>query len=113
MWTNEKKEELKALCYEGKMSNSELAKLFGVPVTEIYAKRSAWGITREMCLAAKVQGLLPGKRTVEDINAEIKAEIKKVEAACRGAAKKVDRCLDRIKELVAEPDGAGGQDMKS
>ena len=98
MWTNEKKEELKALCYEGKMTNAELAKLFGVPVTEIYAKRSAWGITREKCLAAKVQGLLSGKRTVEDIN----AEIKKVEAACRGAEKKVDRCLDRIKELVAE-----------
>lgn len=48
IWTKEKTAELIALCREGK-SNSYLAKYFGVPVTQIYAKRSQLGITIDKC----------------------------------------------------------------
>jgi hypothetical protein len=43
-WTNEQIEDLKALCLDG-TKNSEIAEYFGVPVTEIHAKRSQLGIT--------------------------------------------------------------------
>jgi hypothetical protein len=47
-WTGDKLGELKRLCLEGK-SNSELAAHFGVPVTQIYEKRSKLGITISKC----------------------------------------------------------------
>lgn len=48
IWAKEKTAELIALCREGK-SNAFLAKHFGVPVTQIYAKRSQLGITIDKC----------------------------------------------------------------
>lgn len=50
-WSNEQIEELKALCMAG-TPNQKLAERFGVPLTEIHAKRSQLGITIPKCKAA-------------------------------------------------------------
>jgi len=47
-WSKEQLKELKELCYKN-TPNAELAAHFGVPLAEIYAKRSQLGITRAKC----------------------------------------------------------------
>ncbi len=70
-WTNEQVDHLKELCYEG-VSNADLAKEFGVAVTDIYAKRSALGITRAKCAVGK-----PARRSGMN-KAKIIAELKQI-----------------------------------
>lgn len=93
-----KNEEMKRLCIEGNMSNKDLAKHFKVPVTEIYAWRSRHGLTINKCSAIREGKIKPGKRTPE----EIRAEIKKVEKAKADAYKKFCRAEDRLEELYGE-----------
>lgn len=52
-WPPEKRDELTRLCMAGEMSNKELSTHFDLPVAEIYAARSALGITIDKCKAAR------------------------------------------------------------
>lgn len=61
IWTKEQKAELASLCMAG-TSNKDLAAHFSVPVTEIYAKRSQWELTRDKCAAA-IQSAAPVVKT--------------------------------------------------
>lgn len=97
-WPKEKRDELTKLCVEGKMSNKELATHFDMAVADIYAARSALGITIDKCKAIKEGKVVPGKRSAEDI----KTEIKKVEKSLQQALIKVCRADDRLAELVRE-----------
>ncbi|MEG1165764.1 MAG: hypothetical protein RSD68_05065 [Oscillospiraceae bacterium] len=47
-WTKEKIEKLQGMCFAG-TSNADMAREFGVPVTQIYAKRSQLGLTIDKC----------------------------------------------------------------
>lgn len=92
-WTNEQVERLKEMCYAG-TGNTELAKHFAVPATEIHAKRSALGITIDKCKAGR-----PSKQQTES---DILDEIRKVCKARLEAKKKIERCDARIAELEKE-----------
>lgn len=91
-------EEMKKLCIEGEMTNKELAEHFGVDVAEIYGWRSRHGMTINKCAAIRDGQVSIGKRTTE----EIAAEILKVEKVRKNAAKKVRRAMDRLEELHRE-----------
>jgi hypothetical protein len=60
-WSKEQLKELKELCYKN-TPNAALAAHFGVPPTEIYAKRSQLGITRAKC-ADKTGAVQPDTAT--------------------------------------------------
>lgn len=92
-WTNEQVEKLKQMCYAG-TSNAELAKEFGVPLTEVHAKRSALGITRAKCAA--------GQPTEQRAAEAIEAEILKVRKLRKDAEHKIRRADDRLSELYNE-----------
>lgn len=52
-WTPEQVKELEDLCFAG-ASNAKMAEHFGIPVTEIHAKRSQLGITIPKIKAMKI-----------------------------------------------------------
>jgi hypothetical protein len=54
-WSEEKVNQLKNLAYSGK-SNVEISKELGVPISEVYAKRSHLGITIDKVKAAQADG---------------------------------------------------------
>lgn len=56
-WTDNRVTELRQMCMDEK-SNADMAKHFGVPVTEIHAKRSQLGITMPKVAAMKGKPLL-------------------------------------------------------
>lgn len=94
-WTDGLKEQLKELAFAEK-SNKEIAEIMDIPLKDVHAGRSRFGIT-----IAKVKALKekkPASRTKE----YIKNEIKKVREAREAAYKKIRRCNDRIEELYDE-----------
>jgi bacterioferritin-associated ferredoxin len=91
-------EKLRELCVEGKLTNGQLAKEFGVTAEEIYAWRSRHGLTISKCQAIREGKVSTGKRSAE----EIRTEIKKVEGVKSDAAKRVKRAQDRLTELAKE-----------
>lgn len=98
-WTDGLKEQLKELAFAEK-SNKEIAEIMDIPLKEVHAGRSRFGIT-----IAKVKALKekkPATRTKEGI----KIEIQKVRTAREAAYKKIKRCNDRIEELYNEIAGS-------
>lgn len=93
-----KDEEMRRLCIAGEMSNKELAEHFEAPIKKIHAWRSSHGLTINKCAAIREGKIKPGKRTV----AEIEAEIRKVEKVQKDAEKKFVRASDRLAELNKE-----------
>jgi len=55
-WSKAQIEELRTMCFEG-TKNSAIAEHFGVPVSEIHAKRSQLGITIPKVAAAKSEAV--------------------------------------------------------
>lgn len=92
-------EKLKVLCMNG-YSNKDIAKELDCSLSDVYARRSALGITIEKC---KAGALNQGKRSAD----EIKAEIKKVERAKADTYKHFCRAEDRLEELHKELEEAG------
>lgn len=88
-------EKLKELCIDGEMTNGQLAKHFGVDVTEIYAWRSRNGLTIAKCKAIR-------DGTTERTEESIKVEIGKVKKALADARRKCRRAEDRLAELERE-----------
>lgn len=91
-WTDGLKEQLKELAFAEK-SNKEIAEIMDIPLAEVHAGRSRFGITIAKVKAMKEEG--QKTRTQEDI----KAEMKKVQKAKRDAQKKIKRCENRLDEL--------------
>jgi len=71
-WSNEQTAELRAMCMNGS-SNAEMATTFCVPVTEIYAARSRFGITREKI--AQLKSAKPAVRKPAIENPSFKAAV--------------------------------------
>ncbi|HZK02178.1 MAG TPA: hypothetical protein VFC96_04865 [Anaerovoracaceae bacterium] len=94
-WTDGLKDQLTKLAFAEK-SNKEIAKIMDIPLKEVWAGRSRFGITIAKVKAMKESE--PTPRTQEII----KAEIKKVQQAKRNAQKKIKRCDDRLEELNKE-----------
>lgn len=57
-WSDEQTAKLRELCF-AEVPNAEIAKQFGVPVTEVHSKRSQLGITIPKVKAAKGQASRP------------------------------------------------------
>ncbi len=91
-WTDELKVQLRELAFAEK-SNKEIAEIMDIPLKDVHAGRSRFGITIAKVKAMKEKG--QQTRTQEDI----KAEIKKVQKAKRDAQKKIKRCENRLDEL--------------
>lgn len=91
-WTDGLKEQLKELAFAEK-SNKEIAEIMDIPLTDVHAGRSRYGLT--IAKVKELKGKVPRTRTQEDI----KAEIKKVQKAKRDAQKKIKRCENRLDEL--------------
>lgn len=94
-WTEGLKKQLKELAFAEK-SNKEIAEIMDIPLTDVHAGRSRFGIT--IAKVKKMKEEKPAARTKEDI----KAEIKKVERAKKDAQKKIKRCENRLDELKEE-----------
>jgi len=62
-WTDAQIAQLKSLCFD-EVSNSEIAEYFGVPATEIHAKRSQLGITIPKVKAAKEQAVAEAEKVM-------------------------------------------------
>lgn len=94
-WTPEQTEELKEYCMAG-LSNAAIAEHFGVPITEIYAKRSALGIT-----VPKVKAM-QGKPALI-VNQEFEAAVQEMDQHIVSKAEFVDKLEDLLRaagELV-------------
>lgn len=91
-------EKLRELCIEGKLTNGELAKEFGVTPEEIYAWRSRNGLTIAKCQAIREGTATNGKRSPHEILDEIR-KVRKVKA---DAQKKYCRAEDRLTVLEKE-----------
>ena len=94
-WTDGLKEQLKEFAFAEK-SNKEIAEIMDIPLKEVHAGRSRFGITIAKVKAMKEKE--PATRTKEDIE----NEIKKVKEARRAAYKKIKRCDERLKVLEKE-----------
>lgn len=94
-WTKELEIQLRILAFEEK-SNKEISEIMNIPLEDVYAGRSRFGITIAKVNAAKENG--PAKRTTE----VIEDEIKKVQKARSEAYKKIKRCDERLAVLEAE-----------
>ena len=94
-WTPIQVEALKELCMAG-LSNATIAEHFGVPVTEIHAKRSALGITIPKVKA--MQGKAP-----LIVNQELEAAVQEMDQRIVSKAEFVDKLEDLLRaagELV-------------
>jgi hypothetical protein len=102
--SNEQELRLREMCFERK-SNKEIATELGIELTDVFAARSRLGITIPKVEAILAQGedepidyQVKTKITEE----EIQREIEKVLKAKVDACKKVNRCDERIAELLIE-----------
>lgn len=87
-WTDNQVAELRQMCMEEK-SNADMAVHFGVPVTEIHAKRSQLGITMPKVAAMKGK---PAMLTVEPV---FEAAVQEAEAG------HVELTPEQAKKLLA------------
>jgi pyruvate/2-oxoglutarate dehydrogenase complex dihydrolipoamide acyltransferase (E2) component len=108
-------------------SNKEIAQELGIELKDVHAARSRLGITIPKVKAAKEKGVQPVSRSKEAIEFEIfkvqkaakekgvqpvsrskeaiEFEIFKVQKARTEAFKKVERCNERIDQLIKELEG--------
>lgn len=93
-------EKLRELCMAG-TSNKDIAIALGCKVEEVYARRSALGITIPKCKQVGQTSIRTDQRT----SIEIENEIRKVEKARSAAILKTKRCDDRLAELQRELHG--------
>lgn len=94
-WTKEQTKKLKELAFDGK-SNKDIAAALGRPVTDIYAKRSALGITR-----AKVAASSNGSQ-----------KLVKTQQTSHPATKKVAKKTCSFLELLEQTLRAAGEKVK-
>ena len=95
-WNEENTKKLKDLCMAG-VSNADMAKQFNCPVVEIHALRSKLGLT-----IPKVKAMKEIVGNSERAAVEIRGEIKLVLQAQKNAQHKLQRCSNRLEELVKE-----------
>lgn len=88
-WTDGLKEQLKELAFAEK-SNKEIAEIMDIPLKDVHAGRSRFGLT--IAKVKEMKEKKPATRTKEDI----KNEVQKLRAAKEAAYKKIKQCNDRI-----------------
>ena len=102
-WTDGLKEQLTQLAFEEK-SNKEIAEIMDIPLKEVHAGRSRFGITIAKVKIAKAETEKKAKST--STTQEIKNEIKKIQryrAEAKKIASECDELLEKFKnELFME-----------
>jgi len=95
-WTEQQITELHALCHEN-VPNSELAKHFNVPVTEIHAKRSQLGITIPKIKTAQGK---PGMTINPVFEAAVQEMEKELPSRKTGLAPDVKKAFAKLKDEI-------------
>jgi len=98
-WTDGLKEQLKELAFAEK-SNKEIAEIMDIPLKEVHAGRSRFGLTIAKVKAMK--GNEPQVRTKQDIKTEIKEVRETIKETRKAAHEKIQECYESIKVLEEE-----------
>ena len=97
--TKEQETKLAEMAF-AEISNKEIAKELGIDLSDVHAARSRLGITIPKVKQSLERGYNPNTRirTLE----EVEQEIEKVAKAKIAANKKLERCDERLLELLKE-----------